>query len=60
VCLDILQNMDFSEVTSAGLSGHVENINLLSIVFGHGLRLSGHLAEDELSVTCVRTRLLAV
>jgi hypothetical protein len=37
-----------------------ENINLLPIVSEHSLRMSGHLAEEKLYVTCVRTRLLAV
>jgi len=47
------QNRDFLEVASVALSRHFKNINLLPIMSGHGLRLSEHLAKDELSVTCV-------
>jgi hypothetical protein len=57
--LDRLKNT-IPELPSVGLFGHVKNINLQPIVSGHGLGLSGHLAEDELSVTCVWVRLLAV
>jgi len=52
VCLVILQNRDFLEVVSAGLSRLVENTNLLSIVFEH-------FVEDELFVTFLQTRLFA-
>jgi len=55
-----VENRTLLEVVSVRLSGHVENRNLLPVVPGHGLRLFGHLAKDELSVTCVWTQLLAV
>jgi hypothetical protein len=59
-CPGMRENRNLLWLVFAGLFGYVENINLLPIVSGHGLRMFGHLAEDELSITCVRTQLLAV
>jgi len=43
-----------------GCPNMLKNRTLMPIVSEHGLRLSGHLAKEELFVTCVQTRLLAV